>query len=121
MHTDFRATLKISGRVQDSSGAGLSDARVFFIDTGLDENRSRSSNRWIEFTGSSDAAGNVDEQFQYAWGSLQQDVSPPTGTFEIWIDKYGYRPYSQHFDIETVPRSGDEITIQLGTIQLNPR
>lgn len=122
LHLDYRAVFKLVGNVEDaSSSAPLADARVFFLDTGLDRIRSRNPNRWIHLTGISDKSGNVAIDFEYSWGTLQKTVWPAAGTFEIRIELYGYQTNAQTFDIDKLPASGIEFKVDIGTVRLDRR
>ena len=122
VHAEWFATFAVRGQVTDMAGSGLSEARVFFVDTGLDDKRSRNPLRWTRHVGSGSANGDVDLSFDYHWGTL--GASPPSvvsGRFEVRIERYGYQVSTTSFDIELLPRTGRVIEVDVGTVVLAGR
>jgi hypothetical protein len=122
VHRDFLARLRIEGKVVDAgSGQALSSPTVFFLDTGLDDIRSRDPEKWTLPVGRGDASGAIALDFDYTWGSRVVADEAPGGKFQIRVQHFGYGLHSADFTMSQLAKEGDRLIVPLYTVKLARR
>lgn len=120
-HKDYLGRFQIQGNVKDASGAGQSAASVYFIDTGLDDVRSRDPDKWALLAGQGDATGKVRIDFDYTWGTVSDMRGFGADTFCIRVQRYGYQPHDSNFKYSLLSAVGDRRLVDLGDVVLAKR
>ena len=107
-HVDSVTIFAIQGRVFDSiSKVPLENVRVFFIDTGYDDVRSKKAHR-LEI-GQSDLNGKIEARLNYYWGHKTSVFhSLPKQTFAIAFSKASYE--TRYFHFKESQLEGEKLT-----------
>jgi hypothetical protein len=107
-HVDSVTIFAIQGRVFDSiSKVPLENVRVYFIDTGYDDVRSKKVHR-LEI-GQSDLNGKIEVRINYYWGRKASIFhSHPKKTFAIALSKASYE--TRYFHFKESQLEGEKLT-----------
>ncbi len=117
----YRSSFQFHGVVFDqATHAPIYDARIYFVDTGLDDDRSRERvPKWI---GRSDGDGQIKTKFDYGYCIREGLFFPEPGdSFDIVVSKDGYRSERFSFRLRDLPRDEDFVNqVALGEVFLEP-
>jgi len=115
---DCLSEFKVSGNIiSKKTSLPMEGAKVYFIDKGFDNHRSKIENS--REIGETDASGTINDNFEYFWGyDSSMFHKEPLMTFEILVLKQGFKEKRFFFKTKELERSGNSILIPLGVIHL---
>jgi hypothetical protein len=117
--------IKLTVTVVDSSHSRVQDAKIRFIDTGLDYVRSHDRSQGTVVLGSTGADGSLSVEYDYnfcrIWETPMKRVDD--GTFEVHVAKLGHSPVTIGLRMSGLKydAASSRFLISLGTIVLPQR
>lgn len=117
-HFDYSTTFEVSGVVTSKDDNGkVEGAKIIFVDTGYDSKLSKKDVK--HEVGITDDQGRIHDRFNYWWGYEEGILkSTPKETFDIVVEKTGYRPLTLHFNGKNMNQKNSAIQVEMGNVAL---